>query len=128
MKTYLLIIFLQIFNLTSYEDVKDDIEIGLNYFKIESIQIIVKYGNDNKVLAGDGFYEIRLEDDLNHSWRRKKILIHEIVHINQHYTGEFKFLDDRHIEYKGIRYLRSDKNPPWEIDAKQKTNKILRLN
>lgn len=127
MKIQLLIIFLQIFNLTSYDNVKEDVEIGLNYFQLENIHIVIKYGKENKVLAGDNFYEIRIKNNLNNSWNRKKVLVHEIVHIQQHYSGQVVFIDDKYIKYKDVRYLRSNKNPPWEIDAIVQTNKILKL-
>jgi len=69
-----------------------------------------------------------LKDNIYSNYNRKKLLIHEVVHIHQHKSGKLKFIDNKYIRYKGIRYLRSDKNPPWEIDAKYKTTKILRLN
>lgn len=63
-----------------------------------------------------------------------KILLHELIHVEQRHTGKLKISNDHWYQWCGIKFVQQDpealslehyKNLPWEIDVQERLDLLI---
>lgn len=139
--TYIIIFLLSAMSFAQKVDNQEYMRQGLSQLGLDSVSVHViplKYSLSKKVPLGyelkahlsgaNGQYILQLSRGLTR-WEEKRIISHELIHVQQYESKSFRVLDAQYVIYNSVKYKLYNgryNNRPWERDANVEGSRLYR--